>query len=255
VVDDHRTWAQPGTANYERIVANYKEIAELSDITFTNCDAMQTTMAGLASNVHLVPNAAEHPDPALEVPLEVPDELATLEGPIVGYVGNLSSRIDVDLLELLATSRPHWNIVLVGSAHAGHAVLRLQSQSNVSLLGPRPFDTVKHYVRAFDVGIIPHLNDDMTSAMHPLKAFVYCALGVPVVSTDIANLGELRPFISVAVGHEDFVAKVDAALVDGIRPLEREGAQEVLRRNSWQVRTEKVVGLVDDALRERGVFT
>jgi glycosyltransferase involved in cell wall biosynthesis len=253
VVDDHRSWAQPGTANYDRIVANYQEIAELSDITLTNCEAMQTTMEALGGKVHLVPNAAEHPDPCLAAPLEVPEELRTLDGPIIGYVGNLSSRIDVDLLEHVATSRPQWNIVLVGSAHAGQAVLRLWGRGNVLLLGPRPYEEAKHYVRAFDVGIIPHLADDMTSSMHPLKAFVYCTLGVPVVSTDIANLGELRPFISVASDHDDFVAKIDAALVDGIDPLEREGIQEALRRNCWQVRTEKIVGLIDDALRVEGI--
>lgn len=65
VVDDHRTWARPGTSQYQRIVANYQEIAELSDIILTNCDAMRTTMAALGGNVHLVPNAAEYPDLAL----------------------------------------------------------------------------------------------------------------------------------------------------------------------------------------------
>lgn len=254
VVDDHRTWARPGTSQYQRIVANYQEIAELSDIILTNCDTMRTTMAALGGNVHLVPNAAEYPDLSLSLPLDVPEELRALEGPTVGYVGNISSRIDVDLLEHLARSRPHWNIVLVGSAHAGQEVLRLRSLTNVSLLGPRPYEEAKRYVRAFDVGLIPHLQNEMTAAMHPLKAFVYCALDVPVVSTDIANLGELRPLISVATDHAEFLAKVDAALVEGKGPLAREGAHEVLRRNSWEVRTGAVMALVDEALGERGVL-
>jgi hypothetical protein len=39
--------------------------------------------------------------------------------------------------------------------------------------------------------------------MNPLKAFVYCSIGVPVVSTPIANLGDLADLITIARGPTD----------------------------------------------------
>jgi len=197
--------------------------------------------------VHLVPNAAEYPDPATAGNLEVPHELRFLEGPIVGYVGNLSSRIDVDLLDRMVTSRPDWNLVLVGSAHAGRAIARLTRHPNVHFVGPRPYADAKAYIRAFDVGIIPHVDDAMTRSMNPLKAFVYCALHVPVVSTDIDNLGELRSVMSVASGPEDFIDKVDCAISAGHLPVTPE-ADALLRRNSWEARTRVVTDLLDEAI-------
>ena len=177
----------------------------------------------------------------------MPPELRLLKGPIVGYVGNLSSRIDVDLLDRLVTSRPDWNLVLIGSAHAGRSVAQLTRHRNVVFVGPRPYEDAKAYIRAFDVGIIPHVDDAMTRSMNPLKAFVYCALHVPVVSTDIDNLGELRSVISVASHPDDFIHKVDLAITAGHRPVTPE-AEALLRRNSWDARTQVVIGLLDEAI-------
>ena len=39
-------------------------------------------------------------------------------------------------------------------------------------------------VAHFDVALIPHVDNEMTRAMNPLKAFVYCAAGTPVVSME-----------------------------------------------------------------------
>ena len=247
VIDDHRTWLGAGDSNRERVMQNYAEIAAMSDLVLVNCEPMYELMDGMARSVHLVPNAAEYPDPAATADLDVPPELRDLDGPIVGYVGNLSSRIDVDLLDHLVTRRPDWNLVLVGSAHAGRSVARLTRHPNVMFLGPRPYESAKAYIRAFDVGIIPHLDDAMTRSMNPLKAFVYCALNVPVVATDIANLGDLRSLISVASDADDFVARVDRAVREGRRPMTAE-ADAVLRRNSWEARTHVVTNLIDEAL-------
>jgi glycosyltransferase involved in cell wall biosynthesis len=143
----------------------------------------------------------------------------------------------------MARERPDWHLVLIGSAHAGRDVLRLAHHPNVSLLGPKPYEEAKRHVRHFDVGIIPHLDNAMTRAMNPLKAFVYASLGVPVVSTPVANLDELAPLITVAAGADDFIARVDAAIQAGRRPLTPE-ARALLRANSWEERIDRILDLV-----------
>ena len=67
-------------------------------------------------------------------------ELQLLAGPIIGYVGNLSDRIDIALLDELARARPHWNFVFVGSAHLDRSILRLDRQPNVHFLGVKPYE-------------------------------------------------------------------------------------------------------------------
>jgi hypothetical protein len=83
--------------------------------------------------------------------------------------------------------------------------------------------------------------------MNPLKAFVYCAEGVPVVSTPVANLDEMEELIEVAAGHEAFEQAVAAAIERG-RPEPLPARHlEILRENSWERRVEQILGLLDGA--------
>lgn len=45
----------------------------------------------------------------------IPDDIKNITSPIVGYIGALFSlRLDIELLEMIATERPDWSIVLIG---------------------------------------------------------------------------------------------------------------------------------------------
>jgi len=241
VVDDNRTWSRPGSALYARIEGNYADVLRRSDVVIANCRPVVESMAPLADEIHLVPNGLELPDALPDGPR--PPELAELSGPIVGYVGNLSSRLDIDLIEAIARARPQWQIVLIGSTHLDRSILRLEGQPNVHFPGVRPYDEALTFVRHFDVGIIPHLDNEMTRAMNPLKAFVYAAAGVPVVSTPIANIGELGDLIRVAEGRNGFLAAIEEALAEGrVKP-----DPDRLAPESWAARVDAVLALIDAA--------
>jgi hypothetical protein len=230
VVDDNRTWYPAGSAQYRALTANYQQVLQRSDVVLANCTGVADAIGELRADVEVVPNACEPPGAHGEpTTAERPDELAALDGPVIGYAGNLSSRIDVGLLEHVATSCPDWNIVLIGSTHAGREAHRLRKLPNVTLLGPRPYDEAKRYIRSFDVAIIPHVDDVMTRSMQPLKAYVYASLGVPVVSTPIANLPDLGPAITVADDRAAFVHAIGRLLATG-RPSLTPATRDLLRQ-------------------------
>jgi hypothetical protein len=170
-----------------------------------------------------------------------------LHGPVIGYAGNLSDRIDIGLLRTIARARPGWNLVLMGSAHLDRAALALTEEPNVRFLGTKQYDEAREIIRHFDVGLIPHLDNEMTRSMNPLKAYVYCSLGVPVVSTPIANIDEMADLISVAEGAEPFLAAIEAALASGRRTPD----PVALRPHSWEERVERVLSLVDALVTSR----
>jgi glycosyltransferase involved in cell wall biosynthesis len=245
VVDDERNWVQPGSPMHERLTRNYEEVLGQADILITNCAPLGERMATLVTGkaMTVVPNACEEPlEPADRVR---PAELRSLRRPIVGYAGNLSSRVDIGLLGHLAAKRPDWQLVLLGSAHLDRTALDLESYPNVHFLGVRPYSEAKHLIRTFDVGVIPHVPSEMTEVMNPLKAFVYCANDVPIVSTPVANIDELREVIDVARTPEEFVAKVARALEHGRGP----GAatrRRLAARHSWRARIDQVLDLLDE---------
>jgi len=245
VVDDHRRWPVP--AHYrEKLDRNYREIVHRSDVVLANCESVQRSMEELGGTVHLIPNACELPG-RFTRDVECPRELRGLRRPIVGYVGNLdSTRLDVGLLEHIAEARPDWQLVLIGSVHAGGEVLRLRHFANVHFLGVKKYDEVVHYIRHFDVAMIPHLRNELTEVMNPLKAFVYCSLNVPVVATNICNIEEMGDLITIAHSRDGFLKAMESCLRRGPLP---DLSSEHLRRleaHSWKERSMRIMGIIDD---------
>jgi glycosyltransferase involved in cell wall biosynthesis len=242
VVDDNRTWYEPGTPMFEKVNENYAKVLERADIVLANCDPVALTMKEFTSDVHVVPNACELPG---EIPAaERPRELRGLTGPVIGYAGNLSGRLDIKLLKQLARTRRDWNFVFVGSTHLDRSALELVPEPNVRLIGTKRYEDAQAIISHFDVAMIPHLDNEMSRSMNPLKAYVYCSLGVPIVSSPVANLDQLAEFITFADGPEEFIRAIEVALREGRRAPDR----DALLPHSWDVRVEQVLGLIDETV-------
>jgi glycosyltransferase involved in cell wall biosynthesis len=131
-------------------------------------------------------------------------------------------------------------------------VLDLARFDNVHLLGVRPYDQLQGYLRSFDVAIVPHLDDAMTRVMNPLKVFVYCAANVPVVSTAVGNMEEMRALVRVATDHDDFIGAVDEAIRRGRGTAPSAEQTTLLEANSWPRRVDEVLALVEARLQAVG---
>jgi glycosyltransferase involved in cell wall biosynthesis len=242
VVDDNRHWYEPDDPHHARIERNYEAVLARSDVVLANCEPVARSMARFAPDVRVVPNGLELPTGAPIGP--PPAAVAALGRPLVAYVGNLSDRIDLALLEAVARARPRWNLALVGSAHRDPAALALDRLPNVHLLGVMPYREVRQFLAHVDVALIPHVDNEMTRSMNPLKAFVYASAGVPVVSTPVANLPDFGGLITVAEGADEFVAAIEAHL-DAGRP---DVDLDLLRPHSWSERVAQVFDIVDELL-------
>ena len=153
-----------------------------------------------------------------------PKELRGLDGPIIGYAGNLSARIDLALLETLgAGAAAIGTSCCVGSTHLDRSsAASLRVEPNVRFIGTKRYEDAQRIIAHFDVALIPHLDNEMTRSMNPLKAYVYCSLGVPVVSTRSPTSRELAEFITIARGANEFLVAIEQALrATRRRPHER----------------------------------
>jgi glycosyltransferase involved in cell wall biosynthesis len=245
VVDDNRTWYAPGDARYAQLEQNYRDVLARSDVVLANCAPVASAMAAFADHVDLVANACELPDAARSHA-----QAAALSGiprPIIGYAGNLSDRVDLQLLRHLVRAHREWSLVLLGSTHLDRAATSLGDEPNVHLLGTRPYAEAQAIIAGFDVGLIPHVDNAMTRSMNPLKAFVYASLGVPIVASPVANLDEMAEFITIAEGPEAFAAAIDEALTAG--RAEPDPAR--LTPHSWDARVAQVFVRIDEVVSAR----
>ena len=242
LIDDQRQW-QARPDYLERVVRNYRDILADADLAVANCEPVREGFRDLREDILVVPNGAEVFKP--EQQWELPEDLAALPRPIIGYVGNLRDRIDLALIEKLALQHPAWSIVLVGSAHDAKDVIALASRrANIHLLGVRPYHEALAYIRHFDVAMMPHLSNSLSLNMNPLKLYVYYALGVPIVTTEVANIGDIGPLVSVAASHESFIEAVrDAVRRDS--PRGQVVDPRLLEAVSWPGRVQAILRQFD----------
>lgn len=242
-IDDHRAWPEATPDFVAKVQQNYQAILDCCDLVLANGAGMRDALTEFGRPVTIVESGVETVDRAAPCPRD----LARISRPILGYAGNLSARIDVALLRRLAERHPEWSIVLIGVARAGDAVQALGSLPNVHLLGVRPHAAIGAYARHFDVAIVPHTDDALTRSMAPLKVGLYCAAGVPVVSTRVANLGPLAQVIDVATSADAFEACVARALAEPIPPERAARRDAILAASSWERRGDEILALIDAA--------
>ena len=177
-------------------------------------------------------------------------EVGALSGPVIGFAGNLTAeKVDLDLLEAAARLRPEWSFVLVGppAENARAGLRRLEGLGNVHVLGFRPYDELPAYVSGFSVGVIPYRSTAYTRNCSPLKVFEYLAAGKAVVASGVPELGGMEPDVALADGAEAFVAAVESALAaDSSDAVERR--RQLAEKNTWDARTERLLGLVGGRL-------
>lgn len=171
----------------------------------------------------------------------VPEDIATIPRPRIGFAGQLGLDCDLELLRVLAIAHPEWSVVLVGGVDVDTTRLALP---NVHILGHRPYTLLPAYVQAFDVGIIPYVLNSWTRAVDPLKTLEYLAAGLPVVSLPIPEITKYSPPVRIARGHVAFVEAVAAALAEPTCAAAERRA--VAREHTWERRAEQLMSIVQE---------
>lgn len=180
----------------------------------------------------------------------LPDDVAPLPRPIVGYVGAINEKLDYELLRKVALELPV-TLLLVGPVHlrldfSGLAGLQL---TNVHFLGGKPVEEVPAYVGACDVCLMPYKLNEWTAHINPLKLYEYLAAGKPIVSTAIPAIEGFEHVIRIASNGDEFCQQVRCALNENSEDLAALRMQ-VAAQNTWDARVDKLSELVQAALQE-----
>lgn len=231
--------AQPGV-DKEAIVEMEKYVLEHADVVFTVSEKLLENKRRFNPNTYLSPHGVdiEHFRKALSESFEVPDDIAYIKKPIVGFFGLIQKRVDLKLIGYLAKKRPDVSFVLIGLVAQDTSML--EGLKNVHLLGARPYELLPHYLRAFNVATLPYcLNDEMLNA-NPKKTREYLAAGKPVVSVRIREVEKYRDLVYIADGYEEFLRYIDLALKE--KDMEGKSADRVkaMEKESWHYRVTQV---------------
>jgi teichuronic acid biosynthesis glycosyltransferase TuaH len=224
------------------------------------------------SPVQLIPNGCS-PAGARKSPLT--SAIKNLPRPVIGLVGRLSARIDLDIVEAIADAG--YSLLVVGPHDPRWEPQRfsaLIARPGVHYVGPVNEEQASTYIAATDIGITPYLHSQFNRASFPLKTLDYLSAGRPVVSTSLPAARWLlddavrfdqeafsKRILSLADGPEAFVRAVRHVVGAPGRPHQLNGdspgdesplpykCQAFAARHSWSSRADALAAAIGLAAR------
>lgn len=168
---------------------------------------------------------------AYATPVDIPEDLAPIPAPRIGYTGVLKKQLDWPLLIDLAKNHPEWSFVFVGP-QAPHpevtgAIQEMKQFANVFFLGTKTPQKLAAYPQHFDVCLMPYRVDRYTDSIYPLKLHEYLASGRPIVAAPIRSLKEFTHVITLACKSEEWTT----ALARSLDPSESSSVRIETRRD------------------------
>lgn len=202
-------------------------------------------------NTYLVPNGVDYEAYADALAdARLPDDLRVIRSPRLGYSGLICDKLDLDILQDLAQENPGWSLVFLGPVKLTKQTKTwqvLQAMPNVHHLGSVPWSQVPHYVKGFDVGLLPYVQDRYSEANSPLKLYDYLAAGLPVASVNIPAAREFSSYIHLADSSRSFPQAVCAAVAD-TSPERRRARRRIAAQHTWEARAEQLSALIQAQL-------
>ena len=226
-----------------------------ADLVFTGGYSLYEAKRDLHAAVHPFPSSVDvgHFRRARET-ISEPSDQQSIPSPRLGFFGVIDERIDLDLLEALADSRPDWSIVMVGPVVKIDEA-ELPRRRNIHYLGSKGYAELPAYLAGWEVALMPFAINEATRFISPTKTPEYLAAGRPVVSTPIVDV--VRHYAAldavwIADGAAAFVAACDQALLLEEAPGWRAPVDALLSGMSWDRTQRQMAALVDTVIAEAG---
>lgn len=224
-----------------------RQLLRRSDAVFVSAERLYDSKVQHNPRTFLVRHGVdyEHFRRALDAETVVPEEIAHLPRPVLGFFGLVADWVDVELMAELAGRFSHGSLVVLGKVTTD--VSALQRLPNVRLLGRKPYGDLPAYCKGFDVALMPFRINELTLNANPLKVREYLAAGLPVVSTPIPEV-EVLGQCHIAANADGFEREIRAALADPGPSTER---SEAVRHESWEAKLAEVERHLMGVLGER----
>jgi glycosyltransferase involved in cell wall biosynthesis len=223
-----------------------RDLLRKADLCFGTAHSLVDYLKQQNPNTYLALHGVDHGHfaRALDPATTIPDDVANLPRPVIGFFGAIHEWMDLPLIAHLAQRHPEWSIVLIGQAEMGTEAIR--GLPNVHLLGPRPYQSLPGYCKALAVGLIPFVINEMTLHINPIKLREYLSAGLPVVSTGLPEVRRYGSSVRLGETPEAFVRQVELACAED-SPEQRRARSAALKDETWEGVVERVCATIEQA--------
>ena len=248
IVDEYTTYSRQSTIQRQRLMEAEKKMMARVDAVIVVSEELHRTKRTMHPHVHLVANGVNYQlyDMALHDP-KLPDPIVAIKEPRLGYIGLIGDRLDLKMLLNIAQARPQWSLVFLGEVRVEQQAAYWQNLlelPNVHHLNPVEAKEVPHYVKGFQVGLMPYRQNRHARNISPLKMYDYLAAGLPIASLDIPAVEKFNRYIYIAKTPDNYLSAIEQALSES-SPDRRQQLRSVAARHSWEARAEEISTLIE----------
>lgn len=173
---------------------------------------------------------------------EPPAWFAARSRPRLLYVGTVDSRVDLVQLRAIAEAYPEGSVTFVGNVRDSAHFEPLSDLANLEFAPSVQRAELTRIIGAADACLIPHVRNELTEAMSPLKLYEYLAGGRPVAAVDLEPIAAVdSPLVFLGPVGGDLRPAVAKALQIG--PASEADRLAFVDENAWSGRFERLLEL------------
>jgi hypothetical protein len=219
-----------------------ESIASKCDLIIGTSDAIREDLLPFNRNTFSVSHGVDIGHFRQDVSaMVIPEDIAHIQKPIIGFFGGLSERLDYELILATANKYKDFSMVLIGSKLINLDILN--GAENIHLIGAKDFSELPLYLNQFDVCLIPYKVNELTRAVDPIKLREYLSIGKPVVSVDLPEVRKLQDVVYIGKDIREFVRKVGQA-IDEDSPKKQDERIRAAELSDWKYKMREIEAII-----------
>lgn len=193
---------------YKLLEKNYRFITNRADIIFTVSENLKNMFEN-RNDVYWISNGVDKDYFAKSI-----NNIKKTNTPLIGYVGKIQDRIDFKLIEECLIRYSNHKFLFLGPVLSCKKQVKYleRKYKNIIFLGDIHYEKLPEKMKMFDIAIIPHLVNDFTNSMNPLKLYEYLSAGKQVVSTPVAGSEKLSEYVYISHNNKEFLDNIQKAI-------------------------------------------
>ena len=170
-------------------------------------------------------------------------ELSAIRRPRLGYLGDLSGRVAIELVRAVLRRHPDWQFISFGTKKPG-------ALTNEHVLPWRPQPELRAIIPELDIGFMPY---DCANPKNfhcvPLKCFDYFDEGIPVVSTPISYLRQYTDLVYLGGSPEELESAIFQALAEPTYSAQRVKRRSIAQQHSIETVSHLIERVIEQHIR------
>lgn len=211
-----------------------KELIKMADLIMTGGFSLFEEKSKFSDHVYCFPSSVDcqHFNKGSNINF-IPEELMLFENPIIGYIGVIDERIDMDLLKETAALLPTYEFIMIGPiVKIGER--DLAKAENIHYLGMKDYKDLPFYLSNFEIAFMPFALNDATKFISPTKTLEYMAAGRPIISTAITDVvRQYNDYVEIVDSAETFKKAVEKIMLEENEKNYAASYHDILDATSW----------------------